>query len=308
VRNAFIETLAEVAREDERVFLLTADLGWSVVDRFAREFPRRFLNVGVAEGNMAGIAAGLAQVGFHPFSYSIATFASMRGYEAMRNGALLHGLPVRLIGIGGGFAYGHAGPTHHALEDLSLGRAQPGLTVLAPADPAQTRSVVRALAERAGPAYLRIGKGGNPEVPGLGGRFHWDRPEVVQEGRDILFITCGTIAHEALAAAAILKESGISAAVAVLAHLGFAPSPALIALLRDFGSIVSVEEGYAAGGLGSLVAEAVAQHGRSPRLRICGVTAAPTSGVVGSERYLRARNGLDAPALARAGREALSFA
>jgi hypothetical protein len=163
VRAALIEELIAIGSTDPRVVFLTADLGWSVVEPFAKAHPTRFFNVGVAEANMASVAAGLAQEGFVPFIYSIATFSSMRCYEQVRNGAILQGLPVRVVGIGGGYAYGRAGPTHHALEDIAITRTQPGLAVIVPADPAQTRAVVRALVGLPGPAYLRIGKGGNPE-------------------------------------------------------------------------------------------------------------------------------------------------
>src|SRR5438477_11396238 len=138
MRNAFVEALCDLAAADPRVMLLTADLGWSVLEPFAKRFPDRFLNVGVAEQNMLGVATGLAREGHVPFAYSIATFASMRCYEQFRNGPVLHRLPVRVVGIGGGFSYGHAGPTHHAVEDLTIARTQPGLTVIAPADAAQT--------------------------------------------------------------------------------------------------------------------------------------------------------------------------
>ena len=144
---------------------------------------------------------------------------SMRCYEQVRNGAVLHHWPVRVVEIGGGYAYGHAAQTHRALEDLAIARPQPGLTVLVPADPAQTRTIVRATMDLPGPAYLRVGKGGNAEVPGLGGRFALGRPEVVREGSDVLFLTCGSVVHEALAAARDLDADKVSAAVAVLAHL-----------------------------------------------------------------------------------------
>jgi transketolase len=305
VRKAFVEALLALAAEDERIFLLTGDLGWSVVEEFATRYPRRFLNAGVAEANMAGLAAGLAQAGFVPFIYSIATFSSMRCYEQVRNGALLHHLPVRVIGIGGGYAYGHAGPTHYALEDLAIARAQPGMTVLAPADPAQARAVVRATVDLPGPAYLRIGKGNNPEVPGLDGRFALGRPEVVRDGRDVLLAACGSMVHDALAAARLLEAEGVSAAVAVLAHLPFAAGAPVVDLLRRFGAVVSVEDGYAAGGLGSLLAEAIAQHGLRCRLRIRGVDH-PFSGASGSEAYMRAQSGLDAQSLADSARALVS--
>jgi transketolase len=297
VRTAFIDSLLEMAAEDDRIFLLTADLGWNVVERFAQEFPDRFLNVGVAEANMAGIAAGLALEGHVPFMYSIATFASMRCYEQVRNGPLLHHLPVRVVGIGGGYAYGHAGPTHYGLEDLAIARTQPGMTVLAPADPPQTRQVVRATAELPGPAYLRIGKGGNPEVPGLDGRFAFGRPETVRQGRDVLLLACGGIVHEALQAAAGLQSEGVSAAVAVMAHLPFAPTRELTSLLADFPAVVTVEDGFATGGLGSLVAEAIAREGLKTHLATRGVTRGFDAGS-GGEAYMRRRSGLDAASLA----------
>src|SRR5439155_15923441 len=125
---------------------------------------------------------GLALEGHVPFVYSIATFASMRGYEQFRNGAVLHRLPVRVVGIGGGFAYGHAGPTHYALEDLTIHRTQPGVTVLAPADGGQARQALRATARMPGPVYLRIDKNEQPDIAGLEGRLALDTPEVVPPG------------------------------------------------------------------------------------------------------------------------------
>ena len=307
MRTAFIDTLLEMAAEDERIVLLTADLGWNVVERFAREFPERFLNLGVAEANMAGVATGLALEGHVPFLYSIATFASMRCYEQVRNGPLLHRLPIRVVGIGGGYAYGHAGPTHYGLEDLALARTQPGMTVLAPADPLQTRQVVRATATLEGPAYLRIGKGGNPEVPGLNGRFALGRPEVVRPGHQILLLVCGSIAHEALAAAVRLQSERVSAAVAVMAHLPFAPTRELLSLLAEFAAVVTVEEGFATGGLGSLVAEAIAREGLKTRLATRGVCRS-FEAASGSEAYMRRQNGVDAASVAVAARELLSIA
>jgi transketolase len=302
MRRALIETLLEQAETDRRVFFLTGDLGWAVVEPFADKYPDRFLNVGVAEQNMIGLATGLAQAGFVPFAYTIATFASMRPYEQMRNGPILHRLPVRLVGVGGGFAYGHAGSTHFALEDLCLARAQPGLTVVAPADPAQTRSVLEALMSLEGPAYLRVGKGGNPEVPGLSGRFAFGRPEVIHEGSDVLLLATGAMALVSLEASAALAADGISASVAVMAHLPYAPTDALVDLLERFPATMTVEEGYTAGGLGSLVAEAIATGGLACRLALRGVRK-PLSGLSGSAAWLRSQAGLDPDSLAAAARE-----
>jgi transketolase len=225
----------------------------------------------------------------------------MRGYEQMRNGAVLHGLPVRIVGVGGGYAYGHAGPTHHALEDITIFRAQPGMAVVVPADPAQTRSAVRASATFDGPMYLRVGKGGNTEVPGLRGRFALGRPEVVKSGDDVVFVATGEIVHEALAASRLLERDGVSAAVAVLAHVSRFPTPELVDLLRDFGAVVTVEEGYPTGGLGALVAEAMATNGIRAPLSIRGVGGG-FDGRSGDPSYMRRQQALDSFGLADAAR------
>jgi len=307
MRNAFVRSLVAQAAADERIFLLTGDLGWSVVEEFASRYPDRFLNVGVAEQNMAGLATGLAQAGFTPFTYTIATFASMRPYEQIRNGPVLHRLPVRIVGVGGGFAYGHAGMTHFALEDLAIARAQPGLTVIAPADPAQTAAAMDAIRAVEGPVYLRIGKGRNPEVPGLNGRFALGRPEVVMEGSRVLILATGAVAANALEAARLLHADGIQAAAAVMAHLPYAPTPELTALLARFKAAVTVEEGYTAGGLGSLAAETIAQRGINCRLLIRGVHATP-AGRAGSTAFLQAAERLSPEGIADSARTVLSAA
>jgi transketolase len=295
MRSAFVTALCEQAADDERIFLLTADLGWSVLERFATAFPRRFLNVGVAEQNMLGIAAGLALEGYTPFVYSIATFASMRGYEQFRNGAVLHRLPVRVVGIGGGFSYGHAGPTHHALEDLAIARAQAGVSVIAPADSAQARQALHAVAELPSPVYFRIDKADVPDLPTLSGRFALDRPELVRTGKDVLFLCTGSLTHTVLKAAELLQNKGIAAAVAIQAHLSFSASPALYRLLECYPRLVTVEEGTTAGGLGSLAAEAIAEHGLRCRLSMQGVRGFVKES--GGTEYLRGRHGLDTAGL-----------
>ena len=299
MRNAFVRAMCELAESDDRVFLVTADLGWGALEPFANRFPERFLNVGIAEQNMLGVVAGLAREGFVPFAYSIATFASMRGYEQFRNGGIMHDLPVRVVGIGGGFAYGHAGPTHHALEDLTICRTQPGLTVLAPCDPDQTRATILATADIAGSVYLRVDKAATGPLPGLNGAFALDTPAVVRPGSGVLFLATGSIAHEAVRAADLLAGHGVDAGVAVMAHLGFAPSGALVDLLDRYKLVVTVEEGYTAGGLASLASEAVARYELSARVLPCGVDR-PQRGTTGGTQFLRARHGLTAAALAAA--------
>jgi transketolase len=296
VRTAFITGLCELAERDPRVMLLTADLGWSVLEPFAERFPDRFVNVGVAEQNMLGIATGLAREGFVPFVYSIATFATMRCFEQLRNGPVLHRLPVRIVGTGGGFAYGHAGPTHHAIEDLTILRTLPGLAVLAPADGAQTRTILRKSRRHDGPMYLRVDKTDHPDLPGLDGRFAFDRPIQVRPGIDVVLITTGSIVHEVLRSADELEGQGVSTAVAHLAHVSFRGGPALTRLLRGYASVVTVEEGSIAGGLGSLVAEAIAEERLSCSLLRLGVESLGLHS--GSRPYLLRAHGLDAAAIA----------
>src|SRR6476659_1180778 len=144
MRGTFVRALVEIADSDPRVLFLTGDLGYTVVEPFAERHADRFFNVGVAEQNMVGLATGLAEAGFIPFVYSIATFASLRPYEFIRNGPILQRLPVRIVGVGGGFEYGPAGPSHHALEDVGAWRMQPDLLLIAPADFEQDGSALRA--------------------------------------------------------------------------------------------------------------------------------------------------------------------
>jgi transketolase len=297
MRTAFVDGLCELAGRDERVMLLTADLGWSVLERFAQRFPDRFVNVGVAEQNMLGIATGLAREGLVPFVYSIATFATMRCFEQIRNGPVLHRLPIRIVGTGGGFAYGNAGPTHHAIEDLTIARTLPGLAVVAPADGAQTRTLLQRSRRHAGPMYLRIDKTDHPDIAALEGRFAFDRPMLVRPGADVLLLTTGSIVHETLRAADEIETHGISAAVGHLAHLPFRGGAPLVRLLKRYREIVTIEEGSLAGGLGSLAAEVIAEE----RLG-CGLTRLGVEALVhgsGSRPYLLAQHGLDAASIAR---------
>ncbi len=298
MRNAFLEELLVVAEEDPRVVLLTGDLGFMVLEPFAERFPDRFYNMGVAEQNMVGVATGLAEAGFRPFVYSIATFAALRPYEFIRNGPALHGLPVRIVGVGGGFDYAHNGVTHHALEDLAVMRAQPRMTVIAPADPDQGRASLHAGHGVDGPVYFRIGKGGVP-VAGLDGRFELGRLATIAAGDDIALITTGPLAAETVRAAALLlSDQGVTASVSICASIAPAPVADLVALLESTPVAITHEAAYANGGLGSLVSEVVAEHGLATRVLRCAVKEMP-SGATGSQRWLEDRYEISAEALAQ---------
>jgi transketolase len=297
VRNAFARALVEVAEQDPRVMLLTGDIGFSVLEPFAERFPDRFINVGVAEQGMIGLATGLAEAGLVPFVYSIGTFASLRPYEFIRNGPLLHSLPVRIVGVGAGLDYEFNGVTHYTLEDVAVMRAQPEMTIIAPADPAQASAAVHACTAIDGPVYLRIGKSA-ATIPGLDGRFELGRLELLGKGQEVAIIAMGSLAGEAVRARELLAKRGIGATVAVVASVQPAPLDELRELLRELPLAVTVESHYRTGGLGSLTAEVIAEHGLGCRLLRRGVDAMPR--VAGALPYLYEANGLSAPALTTA--------
>jgi transketolase len=304
VRNAFVNELVKLAELDERVMLLTGDLGFMVLEEFREKFPDRFVNCGVAEQNMVGVATGLAEAGFVPFVYSIATFSALRPYEFIRNGPVLHNLPVRVVGVGGGFDYGHNGITHLALEDYAVMRTQPGIATIAPADADQARASLHATRDLPGPAYFRISKKGDA-LPGLDGRFALGQLDVVRTGSDVVIFSIGSISHEAVATAELLAARGIQATVAVLSSFNPSPVDQIAELLESAPIALTVEAHYVNGGLGSLVAETIAERGLSARLIRAGVRTMP-SGETGTQGYLEAQSGLDAASLSASVEQALA--
>jgi transketolase len=297
MRGTFVQTLKGLAEEDERVILLTGDLGYMALEPFAERFPERFINVGVAEQNMIGIATGLAEDGFLPFVYSIATFATLRAYEFIRNGPVLQCLPVRIVGVGGGFEYGPNGASHHALEDLAVMRAQPGLTIIAPADAAQTVPALTQTWQVDGPVYYRLGKNDAARVNGLDGQFEFKRLTILGDGQDVAIIVVGSIAVEAVRAADMLHRLGIQASVAIVSTISPAPVEDLATLLAGVQVALTVEAHYLAGGLGSLVSEVIAERRIDCRLVRCGVRNVAADGISGSEAFLHERHGLSAECL-----------
>ncbi|MDQ6946622.1 MAG: 1-deoxy-D-xylulose-5-phosphate synthase [Actinomycetota bacterium] len=297
--------MIQLAEADDRVMLLTGDLGFMVVEPFADRFPDRFYNVGVAEQNMVGVATGLAEAGFIPYTYSIATFAALRPYEFIRNGPVHHQLPVRVVGVGGGFAYGTAGHTHHSLEDVAVMRAQPAISVVAPADSEQTVTAMRATWDLPGPLYLRLGKDSGSAIPGLDGRFGLGRAERVREGRDLVMVAMGPVAATAVAAAGSLAEHGVECAVVVVASLSPPPVQDLVHALTGCTVALTIEAHSVVGGVGSLVCEVVAEAGLGCRVVRCGVRSPPGDGLLGDEAYLLAAHGISRESLVSAACTAL---
>src|SRR5688572_28225192 len=184
MRIAFIDELVQIATQRENVMLVVGDLGFSVVEPFVEKFPARFIDGGVAEQNMTGLAAGLASEGFHVFSYSIANFPTFRCAEQIRNDVAYQGLPVTVVAVGGGLAYGALGYSHHAVQDYALMRIMPGVLIAAPGDPLETRACLRYLLDHPQPSYLRIGKAGEP-------KFHAEVPAQLAPGRWLPVATQG---------------------------------------------------------------------------------------------------------------------
>ncbi|HLB12498.1 MAG TPA: transketolase C-terminal domain-containing protein, partial [Dehalococcoidia bacterium] len=213
MRTAFIRTLIDLAGADRRIFLLVGDLGYTVVEPFAEQFPDRFINVGVAEQNLMSVATGLALCGKVVFTYSIANFPTLRCLEQIRNDACYHRANVKIVAVGGGLSYGPLGMTHHATEDLAVVRALPGMMVVAPGDPMEAALATRAVAERGGPCYLRLGKAGEPLVHQGVPDFQIGEALRVRDGSDLTMIATGGMLHSTVEAAAKLGQRGISARV-----------------------------------------------------------------------------------------------
>lgn len=258
MRTAFIETLLEVARADPRVWLLTGDLGFSVLEPFAEAFPSRFVNVGIAEQNMAGIAAGIAHSGNVVFIYSIANFPTFRCLEQIRNDICAPGLDVRIVSVGGGLTYGTAGYTHHGVEDIAIMRALPGMTVVAPGDPIEAALATRALATSRGPAYLRLGKAGEPRVHLVEPGFDLGRAILLRPGTDLTLVATGSSLKSALEAAEQLeREDKLSVRVISMHTIKPLDVETLLLAARETRCIVSIEEHSEIGGLGSAIADAL---------------------------------------------------
>jgi transketolase len=297
MRDAFIAELHALAAEDARVLLLSGDIGFKVFDRFCEAFPERFLNLGIAEQNMIGMAAGLSMSGKRPFVYTIIPFLTMRPFEQIRVDLCMHEQPVRLVGVGGGLAYDILGPTHHAVEDIGILRALPNMTVLVPSDPIQARQATRAAHALPGPAYVRLGKNGEPVLPGSDEPFAIGRALVRRKGGDATVIACGPIVKMALDAAELLQDAGVSCRVVDMHTVKPLDRDAVLAAARETGAIVTLEEHNVIGGLGSAVAEALAEGGHAVPFRRIGIPDVFTY-EVGSQRHLLAHHSITAQAVA----------
>jgi transketolase len=277
-RQAFAETLIALAKADERIVAVCNDsVGSSNLVEFQKLFPDRLINVGIAEQNMVGVGAGLANGGFIPFVCGASPFLTGRALEQIKVDVAYNGFPVALCGMSPGMAYGELGPTHHSIEDLSWLRAVDGLAIVVPADPAQTRAAVRWAAASGMPAFLRIGRTKVPSVtPDEGNAFSFGKIDTLRQGVDLTIAATGTMVSRALEAADVLAERGLKARVLNVSTIKPLDEAAIIAAARETGGIVTVEEAMIEGGLGAAIAEVVVRHAPVP-MRMLGVKGfAPT--------------------------------
>ena len=305
MRTAFADTLLELARDDPRIMLVVGDLGFGVVMRFKEELPEQFVNAGVAEQNMTGLSAGLAMCGKIVFTYSIANFPVLRCLEQIRNDVCYHDVPVRIVTVGGGLAYGSLGPSHHATEDLAVLRSIPNLLVLAPGDPVETRAATIGLIDYPGPAYLRLGRAGEPVVHQGPIEFEFGRAIRVREGTDATLVSTGGMLHNCVEASEILKMQGYEVAVLSVHTLKPFDDAALAREASKTGAIFTVEEHTVIGGLGGATAESLLESGVTPAIfRRVGLRGGFSS-IVGDQAYLWSRYGLDPHSIASTVSEAL---
>ena len=264
MRNAFIDELVTLAHSHPHIALVVGDLGYSVIEPFVDAFPDRFVNAGVAEQNMAGLAAGMASEGYHVFTYSIANFPTFRCAEQIRNDIDHHHLPVTTVAVGGGVAYGNMGYSHHAVQDYALMRAMPNMLLAAPGDPLETRACLRYLIDHPGPSYLRLGKANEP-------RFHEHVPSVapgewvpvVTEGRDAARVMLST---GAALVAAVARSETSGHAVYSMPLWSMASKRAQLARASDLEELVTLEDHLLDGGFGSWMAEGLVGTPAAARL------------------------------------------
>ena len=296
MRDVFVKELMAHACIDKRVMLVTGDLGFGVLNDYSTGLPNQFINAGVAEQNMAGVAAGLAFEGRNVFTYSIANFPTFRCLEQIRNDILYHDLSVNIVAIGGGFSYGSLGMSHHATEDVAVMRAMPGLRLFAPCDDIETAAIVAQMVEDPAPSYLRLDKS---KVSRAGfENFTRGKLRQMRQGEDVALVSYGGIVSEAMLAADYLAELGISCSVYSAHTIKPFDSETMLNLARTYPTVATIEEHIATGGLGSLAADIFLDAHLMPNKFTKFCLPDSFSSIVGSQEYLRHCYGLDAKSIA----------
>ncbi len=305
MRGTFNKTLLEIAKNDPRIHMVLADIGYGEIEPFRDTFPERYYNVGVAEQNMTGVACGIAMEGNIAVTYSIANFPTLRCLEQVRNDVCYHNANVKIVIIGGGVSYGPLGMSHHSTEDIAIMRALPNMVVVVPCDNFEAEAATRAMIEYEGPLYYRCGYKGEKDIHSGPVDFKLGRAITVREGSDITLMFAGPVGLNVVKVADILSKEGISCRIVSMHTIKPIDRDAIIDAAENTGGIITIEEHNLSGGLGSAVAEVVCDSGSSPRKfkRI----ALPDINVadIGHQEWIRAQYGMDAEGLARQIREVL---
>lgn len=304
MRTRVVETILSLAKEDQNVILITGDLGFGVLKPYWEAVPKQFLNAGIAEQSMTGIAAGMALEGKTLFTYSIGNFPTLRCYEQIRNDCAYHKANVKVICVGGGFVYGSLGMSHHATEDISALRALPDVTVLAPADADEAEAAVRAMYATPGTFYLRLGRGGEPMVRPKLENFSLGKAIPVREGQKVAIFSTGAIFDEVQGAMEILDHEGIHPAAYTFPTVKPIDRERILTAADQYDLIVTVEENTVVGGFGSAVAEVLSAKSCHAKLLRIGLEDTYSS-IVGTQKYLRDHYGLSAEKIAQRIREAI---
>lgn len=299
MRDAFVRALMREAAADERITLITGDLGFGVLKPFWETYPKQFINAGIAEQGMTSMASGLARTGRTVLTYSIGNFPTLRCLEQIRNDCAYHEANVKVVCVGGGFVYGSLGMSHHATEDMAVIRALPGVTVFTPGDPAEVEAVVPEMLRTPGTCYLRLGRGGEPTLhtkPIEG----WRLPQALtlRDGGDVALLSAGGILTQTVSAAEKLAAQGVSAEVVSFPSIKPIDREKILELAKRFPLLVTVEEHTVVGGFGSAVAEVVADEGLPCRVKRIGMPDIYSS-IVGTQQYLRGVYGMDDEAICR---------
>ena len=297
MRDAFTRALMREAAKDPKLTLVTGDLGFGVLKPFWETYPDQFVNAGIAEQGMTGLAAGLAMTGRTVLTYSIGNFPTLRCIEQIRNDCAYHNANVKVVCVGGGFVYGSLGMSHHATEDMAILRALPGVTVFIPGDPHEVEAIVPVMLNTPGTCYLRLGRGGEPYLhEGPIENYTAPKALTLREGKDVALLSAGGILTQTVGAAKLLEEQGVSAEVVSFPCLKPIDREKLVELSQRFKHIVTVEEHSIVGGFGSAVCEVIAEEGANCRVHRIGMEDVYST-IVGTQDYLRGEYQMDAKAI-----------
>lgn len=296
MRDTFVHTLVELAKNNPRIELVTGDLGFGVLKPYWEQCPDQFTNAGIAEQNMTSVAAGMALEGKIVFTYSIGNFPTLRCLEQIRNDCAYHKANVKIVCVGGGFAYGSLGMSHHATEDIAILRALPDVSVVCPADLVEAEAATKAIVNYPGTVYLRLGRGGEKRIHDSIPNFRIGKAIKVRDGKDVAILSTGAIFDEVRDAVSILENRGIYPTVYTFPTVKPIDKDVIHELSSSHKLIVTCEEHNLSGGFGGAVAEVLAIEGSCARLLPIGIRDTYTQ-AVGTQKYLRTLNMLDSEAI-----------